>query len=450
VDGPRFTRIFSRIDGTRDPAGAVGGKIILFTFLAKPAAESIIEGVPKLEPGQLLIASPHTGVHVERYWNPVFEPDRSRSEAYFVFSLEGSERYLDAITLFRRDARQRMFRADVCERLAGYDPSREVLYHLTHVKGHWLSALQYLDLKSYLPLDILPKVDQMSMAHSIEARVPLLDHALIEFAATIPQELQMRGGVKQRAARGFSSTPTTRWSIPGLVAQIIIQHTKTLSPLVVVVPSEYLRQVFAGHGYQVRVIQNVVDALHFSYHERDPLGPHLLSSRNLEPHYGVDVILRAFALIKKAFPDGTLTIAGWGSQEAALRELAASLGVDGVSFVGRQAPPAVAALYDRAHIFVNASTIDNQPVSVLEAFASGLPIVTTPTGDIGNMVSARHTGLLVPPDNPPALAAAVTELLKYPARARWMARCARRQVERYTWRVVRESWARVYAQGIGR
>jgi len=59
---------------------------------------------------------------------------------------------------------------------------------------HWLSALQYLDIKTYLPLDILTKVDRMSMAHSLEARVPLLDHKLIEFAATIPPELQLRGG----------------------------------------------------------------------------------------------------------------------------------------------------------------------------------------------------------------------------------------------------------------
>jgi glycosyltransferase involved in cell wall biosynthesis len=207
--------------------------------------------------------------------------------------------------------------------------------------------------------------------------------------------------------------------------------------------------VFAGHGYQAQVIQNVIDTTLFSYRERDPLGPHLLSSRNLERHYGVDVILRAFALIKKVYPHATLMIAGSGTQEVALRELAESLGVGGVSFVGRQAPPAMAALYDRAHIFVNASTIDNQPVSVLEAFASGLPIATTPTGDIVNMVSAGDTGLLVPPNDPPALAAAVTELLEHPEWARWMARRARRQVERYTWPRVREAWARTYAPGIG-
>src|SRR5262249_30876598 len=56
-----------------------------------------------------------------------------------------------------------------------------------------LSRLQYVDLRVYLPDDILVKVDRTSMAHSLEARVPLIDHKLVEFAATIPPELQLRG-----------------------------------------------------------------------------------------------------------------------------------------------------------------------------------------------------------------------------------------------------------------
>ncbi len=64
-----------------------------------------------------------------------------------------------------------------------------------------------LDIKSYLPLDILTKVDRMSMAHSIETRVPLLDHKLVEFAATIPPEMNLHNGttkyVLKQAMRGI-------------------------------------------------------------------------------------------------------------------------------------------------------------------------------------------------------------------------------------------------------
>ncbi len=122
-------------------------------------------------------------------------PDRMRGRNCLRhFSLAGWERYLDASTLFRPDDRARLFRPEALELLSRCDPWREETDRLARASGGWLSALQYLDLKSYLPLDILTKVDRMSMAHSLEARVPLLDHPLVEFAATIPPELQLRQG----------------------------------------------------------------------------------------------------------------------------------------------------------------------------------------------------------------------------------------------------------------
>ena len=145
----------------------------------------------------------------------------------------------------------------------------------------------------------------------------------------------------------------------------------------IVVPSDYLRRVFERHGYRPRVIRNVVDTSRFRYRDRMPLRPRLLSTRNFEPHYRVENTLKAFAILRRRHPDATLTLAGYGSQEARLRRLADALGTGGIHFVGRVEPPSVPALYDRADIFLNSSVVDNQPVSILEAFASGLPVVST-------------------------------------------------------------------------
>jgi asparagine synthase (glutamine-hydrolysing) len=111
------------------------------------------------------------------------------------FALAGFDRYLDAGTMFRADDRRRLFRSDVLSAIGDDDPLDEERRYLSRVEGDWLSAAQYLDVKSYLPLDILTKVDRMSMAVSLEARVPLLDHRVVEFAATIPPELQVKNGV---------------------------------------------------------------------------------------------------------------------------------------------------------------------------------------------------------------------------------------------------------------
>ena len=121
-------------------------------------------------------------------------------------SLPAAQRYLDACTLFRHDEMRKLFRPEFSELLSGFEPWRSRAAYLDS-GGHWLSNLQGLDIGHYLPLDILTKVDRMSMAHSIETRVPLLDHKVVEFALTIPPEMNLRGGatkyVLKRAMEGI-------------------------------------------------------------------------------------------------------------------------------------------------------------------------------------------------------------------------------------------------------
>src|SRR5207244_813781 len=213
----------------------------------------------------------------------------------------------------------------------------------------------------------------------------------------------------------------------------------------IVVPSDFLRQVFARHGYRARVIPNVVDTRRFSYRERVALRPRLFSNRNFEPHYRLDDTIEAFGLLKARFPEATLTLAGSGSEEQRLRRMAASIEAGGIRFVGRVEPTAMPGLYDEADVFVNSSVVDNQPLSVLEAFAAGLPVVSTATGDIATMVRDGETGLIVPPGDLGAMAKDVAELLENQERAAAISRRARREVERYAWSRVRDEWAAAYS-----
>ena len=119
---------------------------------------------------------------------------------------DGPRRYLDSVTLFRGLEQEQLLSPEMFEQVAASDPwSAWVAVHKSN-QASWLSALQYSDLQGYLPLDILTKVDRMTMAHSIEARPPLLDHHLVEFAATIPASMALRGQTTKylfkRAMRG--------------------------------------------------------------------------------------------------------------------------------------------------------------------------------------------------------------------------------------------------------
>jgi asparagine synthase (glutamine-hydrolysing) len=124
-------------------------------------------------------------------------------------SLDGSPRYLDALTLFRLEEQRRLLTPEASRLMSLADSgSADEMDSLLGSPGRdWLSNLQNFDMKRYLPLDILTKVDRMTMAHSLEARVPLLDHKLAEFAATIPAEMRIKGGttkyIFKKAMRGI-------------------------------------------------------------------------------------------------------------------------------------------------------------------------------------------------------------------------------------------------------
>jgi asparagine synthase (glutamine-hydrolysing) len=135
-------------------------------------------------------------------------PDGMRGRRFLQhLALDGPRRYLDASTMFQAGQLRALLQDDVFEEVSRHDPWAPALAVLEPKGGDWLSAIQHSDLESYLPLDILTKVDRMTMAHSIEARPPLLDHKLVEFAATVPAHIRLRGGTTKyllkRAMRGI-------------------------------------------------------------------------------------------------------------------------------------------------------------------------------------------------------------------------------------------------------
>jgi glycosyltransferase involved in cell wall biosynthesis len=211
-----------------------------------------------------------------------------------------------------------------------------------------------------------------------------------------------------------------------------------------VVPSQFLVEVFAGYGLDAVPIANHVDLARFRFRRRDSLTPTVLSVRNLERIYNVACTLKAFALVQQRRPDARLTVAGGGSLERELQSLAASLGLRNVTFTGRVPQERIAEFYAAHDIYVQSPDIDNMPLSVLEAYASGIPVVATDVGGVPAILTDGEHGLLAPPDDHHALASRILHLLEHPADAARMADRAWARCHEFQWSRVSGAWLDEY------
>ncbi|WP_406812881.1 asparagine synthase (glutamine-hydrolyzing) [Marinobacter daqiaonensis] len=115
-----------------------------------------------------------------------------------TLAMEPDEGFFVTNSFFRRSVWNRLVRGELKRETQGYDPADITRhhYHNADTDDH-LSKILYTDIKTYLPGDILTKVDRMSMANSLETRAPLLDYRVVEYAASIPSALKMKGREKK-------------------------------------------------------------------------------------------------------------------------------------------------------------------------------------------------------------------------------------------------------------
>ena len=144
-----------------------------------------------------------------------------------------------------------------------------------------------------------------------------------------------------------------------------------------------------------------------------------------------------------------MTICGSGPERDRLAALAQTLGIESaVVFTGRVDNEQIAGLYQSADIMVNPSLADNMPNSVLEALASGVPVVSTNVGGVPYLVQHEKTALLVPPGDVDAMAKAVIRVLETPELAARLVTAGLAEIQQYTWLNVRAVLHAVYTDAL--
>lgn len=215
---------------------------------------------------------------------------------------------------------------------------------------------------------------------------------------------------------------------------------------VVISPSDYVVDVLRRHDIEAAAIFNVIDMTPFRFRARRKLRPVFMTNRILEPLYNVGCILRAFQIIQRRYPEASLKIAHDGVCRPHLEALARELGLRNTEFVGRVPHPKVPDLYDEADIYLTSPNIDCMPGSLLECYASGLPLVATRTGGIPYLVREGETGLLVDCNDHEAMARCALRLLEDPDLVERITRQGYAELDKYDWEKggIGRKWMAVY------
>lgn len=257
--------------------------------------------------------------------------------------------------------------------------------------------------------------------------------------AGVPSVLNYRGG----EAESFFSHSFGR-----------VEKTLRLAS-VVAVPSSYLAGVFDRFGVATAIVPNVIDLERFHPESRprntNGSGPRVLIARHLEAIYDVETGIRAFKLLRERFPGAVLDVAGTGPEAGKLARLTAELGIEGsVRFLGRVPNEEMPALYRASDLALNPSLVDNMPISILEALASGVPVVSTRVGGVPALVEDGKEAALVSPRDPVEMASALTRLWSDAKGRDGLREAGLKRARSYGWESVRGEWAGVYEKALAR
>lgn len=213
-------------------------------------------------------------------------------------------------------------------------------------------------------------------------------------------------------------------------------------------PSRYLQDAMQPYGQNIQVIPNALEISHYGYLQRTKVEPKLIWLRAFHEIYNPEMAIDVLDRLKKDYPSVHLTMVGPDKGDGSLvrtKKLSESLGLNQiVEFPGKVDKADVPLWLNKGDIFINTTRVDNTPISVMEAMACGLCIVSTNVGGVPYLLENEQDALLVPPNDPEAMAAAIHHILTEPDLAERLSCNARSKAEQFDWSIVLPQWENLF------
>ena len=220
-------------------------------------------------------------------------------------------------------------------------------------------------------------------------------------------------------------------------SKLIFQNSK-----INISPSLYLKQEFERFNFKnIVFIPNAIVLENYQNIQKDYDTPRLLWVRSFDTIYNPKQAIYVMSQLKKRGMDAKLTMVGPDSDGSleSLKSLAKDLKIN-IIFTGKLPKEAWIELSKDHNLFINTTTVDNMPVSVIEAMALGFPIVSTNVGGMPYLMQQGKQGLLVQSANVDAMADAIISLFQEPERLQQMSQNSRQTATQFDWQVVKHLW----------
>jgi glycosyltransferase involved in cell wall biosynthesis len=212
-----------------------------------------------------------------------------------------------------------------------------------------------------------------------------------------------------------------------------------------VAPSAYLMHHFQRVGYTNLVyIPNTIELKNYEFKQRQELRPHFLWVRSFAKLYNPMLAVQVLEQLLKTYPKAKLSMVG-PFKDDSIEECKAYAEAHRlpVTFTGGMKKEDWLDYAKDFDVFINTTNVDNTPVSVMEAMALGLPVVSTNVGGIPFLLDDGIDALLVKPNRIEDFTKAVLQLLEHPDLAAQLSKAGRKKVEHFDWEVVKEKWESV-------
>ena len=210
-----------------------------------------------------------------------------------------------------------------------------------------------------------------------------------------------------------------------------------------VAPSTYFLKVFQSKNFNIVCIPNAIDIKKYSFKKRVNLNPTLLWVRAFDKIYNPTMAVDVLALLQKKYPTAKLCMIG-PDKDGSLNKaklLAKKRTIeDDIEFTGRLTKKQWNEKSRKFDVFINTTTIDNLPVSVIEAMALGLPVFSTNVGGIPFLIRNEENGFLVDSNNTNQMVNAIDKLIKNPTKTSEIVKNARATVCNFDSEIVKDKW----------